>query len=75
LQDIANEKHYTWGAKVFARAQKMALVIGDSERMRSLLHAKQLQAYGKVSVWVQRPSTCSPCACGTPAGMDANSSA
>jgi hypothetical protein len=48
LKDFANENKCPWSAKVFDRAINISNVIGDSEKIRSLVIEKQQQVYDKV---------------------------
>ncbi len=48
IKDLANANHSPWTAAVFAKASMMTLLIGGSERVRSLLNRMQMERYGKV---------------------------
>lgn len=46
LKDLANPSKAKWAASTFAAALHMSNTIGDSERVRALVQAKQVEFYG-----------------------------
>ncbi len=47
FKDLAKAQHCKWTAVVYATALMMSNAIGDSERMRALLHEHQLALHGR----------------------------
>lgn len=48
LKDFANENKCPWSAKVFDKAISISNAIDDSEKVRTLINAKQQQICDKV---------------------------